>query len=190
MPKKSRAKNLLIVGGAGRNVGKTEFVCRLIRSLAGRYAIYALKVSAIFPDEHLYHGDHSQDSPEGKLFEEHRHNGTKDTSRMLRAGAKKVFYLRSDDAGIAAGYSEFLKRIPSGALVVCESNSLRSAVDPALHIVVRSATGELKPRAHKQLAQADLVVISDGASGFREIAAVEIVEGNCWRLTSSAEPAV
>ncbi|WP_419175178.1 hypothetical protein [Desulfosediminicola sp.] len=182
MLKKSREINLVIIGGAGRNVGKTEFVCRLIQSFSAEYDIYALKVSAIFPDEHLYHGDHSRDFPEGKLFEENRLNGPKDTSRMLRAGAKKVFYLRSDDAGIEAGYREFSKRIPDNALVVCESNSLRSVVDPAIHIVVRSVSGEIKPRALAQLARADLVVVSDGTSGFSELDSIEIVDGNCWQL--------
>lgn len=106
---------------------------------------------------------------------------------MLRAGAKKVFYLRSDDAGIEEGYQKFLKEIPCGALVVCESNCLRSVVEPAIHIVVRSASGEVKPRAQKQLALADLVVVSDGTSGFTELDAIEIVNGSCWKLLPSHE---
>lgn len=182
--KRSRAKNLLIVGGAGRNVGKTEFVCRLIAAFSARYEIYALKVSAIFPDEQLYHGDHSQDSPARALFEEKRFDTSKDTSRMLRAGAKKVFYLRGDDEGIEAGYWEFLQKIPGDALVVCESNSLRSVVEPAIHIVVRSVSGEVKPRAQTQLVQADMVVCSDGATGFAELARIEVAAGNRWKMRS------
>jgi len=181
---KSKVRNLLLVGGAGRNVGKTEFVCRLIEEFSKNHEIYALKVSAIFPDEHLYHGDHSHGAPEGHLFEENRLDAHKDTSRMLRAGAKKVFYLRSDDAGMEKGYREFLERIPADALVVCESNSLSSLVEPALHIVVRSCTGQVKPRARKLIDLADLVVFSDGASGFPELHHIEVIDENCWKLNT------
>lgn len=183
MREKSKANNLLLVGGAGRNVGKTEFVCRLIEEFSKKYEIYALKVSAIFPDEHLYHGNHSHDTPEGQLFEENRLDAHKDTSRMLRAGAKRVFYLRCDDTGIAAGYREFLERIPANALVVCESNSLSSLIEPALHIVVRSRTGQVKPRASKLIDTADLVVFSDGASGFPELNHIEVMDENRWTLS-------
>lgn len=49
-------KRLLVVGGTGRDVGKTEFVCKLMGKISEYRPVYALKVSAIFPDEELYHG--------------------------------------------------------------------------------------------------------------------------------------
>ena len=100
-------KNLLIVAGAGRNVGKTEFVCRLIQRWSRSQEIYALKVSAIHPDEAVYHGDHGdevQRQTGAHLYEETRDDMVKDTSRMLRAGARKVFYLQGDDDRIGAGF--------------------------------------------------------------------------------------
>src|SRR6056297_165204 len=89
--------NLLIVGGTGRNVGKTEFVCRLIEKISRTEVVYALKVSAIFPDEEIYHGNHDGEESVHHLFEETRMETGKDTSRMLQAGASRVFYLRGDD---------------------------------------------------------------------------------------------
>ena len=91
---------LLIVGGTARNVGKTEFVCRLITSICRKYPVYGLKVSAIFPDEGIYHGNHTDDMPTRQVVEETRLYTGKDTSRMLQAGARRVFYLRSEDNGI------------------------------------------------------------------------------------------
>lgn len=183
MLRRCEIKNLLIVGGAGRNVGKTEFVCRLIRKIAKKHEVYGLKVSTIFPDEQLFHGDHSGDAPSGHLYEETRVSPEKDTSRMLRAGAKRVFYLRSDDnKGVLAGFEEFLQKIPRDAAVICESNSLGNIVEPALYIMVKSVSGEVKTRAITQLAHADLVVVSDGQSGFPEIEKIALDRNNHWRL--------
>jgi hypothetical protein len=174
-------KKLLLVGGAGRNVGKTEFVCRLIKKIALDHCVYALKVSAIYPDERLYHGDHSTDQTGSALFEETSSGTTKDTSRMLRAGATGVFYLRSDDGSILNQYKAFRSKIPADTLVICESNSLGQFVNPALYIMVKSSNGEVKPRALPQLERADLVVVSDGISGFPEIAGIHVVQG-LWSL--------
>jgi hypothetical protein len=173
---------LLIVGGAGRNVGKTEFVCRLIEKFARQQEIYGLKVSSIFPDEELYHGTHPGDEPARHLFEETRTDTSKDTSRMLRAGAARVFYLRSDDAGIKEIFSLFLGQLPEGALIVSESNSLSQFVRPGLHVMVRAVDGQVKPRARAQLEGADLVVVSDGVSGFPELDRIELDGNREWQL--------
>ena len=177
-------ENLLIVGGTGRNVGKTEFVCRLIQKFSSQKKIYALKVSSIFPDEELFHGDHSNiGGPiNQQLFEEIRLNTTKDTSRMLRAGGHKVFYLRSDDKNILSRFAEFISHTPTDALIVCESNSLWQFVKPGLFIMVTSETQVIKQRSKKQLKKADLVIISDGKNGFPDIAKIEITGINGWKL--------
>lgn len=175
-------KNLLIVGGTGRNVGKTEFVCRLIATISRTSEVYALKVSALFPDEEIFHGHHSGEGPTGRLSEELRREGEKDTIRMLRAGATRVFYLRSDGDGIERGFQEFLDLVPKGAAVICESNSLGDVVQPALLIVVRAAAGAVKPRAVPQLARADLIVISDGQSGFPDLGRIHYAPSSGWQL--------
>jgi len=115
---------LLIVSGTGRNVGKTEFVCRLIKKKSTKHEIYALKVSAVYPDEDIYHGNHSEEFSNHYLLEETRKDTAKDTSRISKAGAQRVFYLRSNDAGIKRGFAGFRKHIPKKAVIVCESNSL------------------------------------------------------------------
>lgn len=174
-------RNMIIVGGTGRNVGKTEFVCRLIQKSSRTMDIYGLKVSSIYPDEELFHGDHSEDESRNALFEETRTEGTKDTSRMLRAGAKRVFYLRSDDKSISSAFREFRQRLPEGAVVVCESNSLVNIVQPGLFIVVRSVDGEVKPRALPLLEMADGIVVSDKKSGFSDLAKISYRPGSGWQ---------
>jgi len=172
--------NLLIVGGTGRNVGKTEFLCRLIRKISSTSEIFALKVSAIFPDEHTFHGDHSDDLTGHYLFEETRRDTPKDTSRMMQAGACRVFYLRSNDEGILNGYESFKNQLPQGALVVCESNSLVNVVKPGLFILVRAGQGIVKARAKSLLEYADLVLVSDGESGFPELEKIGLDKDKQW----------
>lgn len=173
---------LLVIGGTGRNVGKTEFVCRLINKLSARHLVYALKVSAIFPDEEIYHGNHSDEEFCGQLIEETRTDTDKDTSRMLVAGATQVFYLRADDGRIQEGFTEFLHRIPEQAVIVCESNSLGQFVRPGLSIMIRPTKGQIKPRALAQLQSADMVVFSDGATGFPELDRINYKEISGWEI--------
>jgi hypothetical protein len=183
-------KCLIVVGGTGRNVGKTEFVCQLIERISDQFPVYALKVSAIFPDEKIFHGTHSGGETTLQLFEETKRTTEKDTSRMLRAGASRVFYLQSDDAGIETGYVRFIKHVPENGVVVCESNSLGRFVKPALAIVVKSVNGTVKPRALALLENADLIVVSDGISGFPELDSVGYSETDGWELQSKNDLAI
>ncbi|MBT8333930.1 MAG: hypothetical protein HKP41_03115 [Desulfobacterales bacterium] len=176
-------KHLLIVAGTGRNVGKTEFACRLIGKLSSMHEIYSLKVSAVYPDEGNYHGNHSEDFSKDYLFEEHRKDTEKDTSRMLRAGARKAFYLSSDSAGIARGFNDFRKLIPDETAIVCESNSLWQYVKPGLLILISSADEVIKPRARLLLNHADMMVVSDLISGFPEVNRIELLNNNTWLLS-------
>lgn len=179
-------KQLLVVGGTGRDVGKTEFVCQLIGKISEYRQVYALKVSAIFPDEELYHGTHTTEEEHLHLFEETRLTTNKDTSRMLRAGAQRVFYLRSNDEGIRSGFDEFFKIVPEKAVIICESNSLGQFVAPALSIIVKSKNGPIKQRALAQLNSADLVIVSDGSSGFSELNLINYSEHDGWQIQSES----
>ncbi len=172
---------LLLAGGTGRNVGKTEFTCRLIAKIAAAQKIYALKISAMFPDEQIFHGNHEQSLSGLHIFEEHRQDSSKDTSRMLRAGAERVFYLQSEGSRILKGFNKIMENVPAGAPVVCESNTLSDYVRPGLFIMVTSPESAIKERAKVQLAKADLVIVSDGRSGFQELEALHFVKESGWQ---------
>jgi len=175
-------KNLVVVAGSGRNAGKTELTCRLISRFCARTDIYGLKVSAIHPDEGIYHGDHTDRDTQMNLVEETRCDLDKDTSRMLRAGARQVFYLQGDDERIRSGFRSFLSRIPEGSAMICESGSLWRFVRPGLLVYVTAAGSAPKERAHGILERASLVVLSDGVSGFPEAEAICLSDTNNWFL--------
>ena len=179
----AKLKELLIVAGGGRNVGKTEFACRLIEQFSTQTEIYGLKVSAIHPDEAIYHGDHSTQQF-ANLSEETRYDKEKDTSRMLRSGAKKVFYLQGDDEQIRTGFWEFQRMIPAAAPVICESSSLWKYVRPGLLVLVKAAHVEIKPRALEIAKHASLIVDSDGVSGFSQLDSISYSEVYGWSYDS------
>ncbi len=175
-------KNLIIVAGSGRNVGKTEFACRLIRRFSSQIDLYGLKVSAIHPDEGIYHGDHSGLDVTKNLVEETRQGMAKDTSRMLQAGARRVFYLQGDDRQLAAGFQAVLTEIPAGSAIVCESSSLWRFVRPGLLILVTAPDCQIKPRARGILAWSPEIVVSDGAAGFADIERIRFSREDGWSL--------
>ncbi len=178
--------HLLVVGGTARNVGKTELICRLIARLICRQKRYilALKVSAVYPEETSFHGSHDHDEPPFQLFEETDRTCAKDTCRMLHAGAHRVFYLRCEDGDVLSGYHRFRKTFPDTTPVICESNSLADFIRPGLLVMVTSSAGTEKARAIRQLARADLVVDSDGVSGFLDVNRIFLDESGAWRLST------
>ena len=176
-----KLRNLLVVGGTGRNVGKTECICRIIARTCCHATVYALKVSAIYPDEEMYHGCHDEQEKR-RLVEETRTTGDKDTIRMLRAGAKRVFYLQGTKETIAEGFAAFYSQVPADGAVICESNSLGDAVTPALAMVVRGVDGKIKPRSLPLLDRADLVVVSDGKTFSEGLDMIEFDPSTGWQL--------
>jgi len=183
---------MLIIGAAGRNVGKTEFACELIRRHAATQPVFGIKVTTV-------HGHGGPCSRGGQgcgvctsltenycITEEHQASGRKDTSRMLRAGAQGVWWLRVLREHIEAGLREVLERIPAHALIVCESNTARTVLEPGLFLVVReTGAAAMKPSCRVVFDQADRVVEFSG-HGWDFQPAEVAVAGRRWVLRPSA----
>jgi molybdopterin-guanine dinucleotide biosynthesis protein A len=136
--------NFIIFGSTGRNTGKTEFACRLIEKYSKKHQLYAVKVVTIDPDEGSCprggEGCGVCTSLKGdyEISEETQSDTDKDTSRMLRAGAYKVYFLKVRFDELENGLKALLKIIPDNALTVCESNSIRKVIEPGLFLVIKN----------------------------------------------------
>lgn len=157
--------NILIIGSSGRNIGKTEFVCRIIEKHSEQNEIYGIKVIPLKKEEEKCHrgsdGCGLCDSLEGEfdIIEEREFDSSKDTSRMLKAGAKKVFLLIADIKFLEKGISSVLKLIPEKAFVVIESNSIRKVIKPGLFIVIKNFINvPVKPSCAEIVEFADKIV--------------------------------
>jgi len=135
--------NILIIGSTGRNAGKTEFACRIIEKHATHNEIIGIKVIPVDKDEDCCHrgtegcGLCNSLTGEYKIIEEKTTGLSKDTSRMLKAGAKKVYLLLVDRNSLEEGINAVFKIILNSDLIVIESNSIRKVIEPGLFIVIR-----------------------------------------------------
>jgi hypothetical protein len=128
--------NLLIIAGTGNKSGKTSMVCRLIEQFR-ELNIIAVKITPHFHDitpglRTLRTGSFYS------VFRETDNESSKDTSRMLRAGASEVYFAKVTDDTLAKAFNEILGIIPEGSPIICESPALRYYFEPGLFIVMTS----------------------------------------------------
>lgn len=162
--------HILMVGGTGRNVGKTEWICSLLRAAKGPGAA-VLKISI---EDGLGHHAHE---PLGVRAEIDRTSGT-DTARMLQAGASTAWRLVATRESLEAGLTEVLARLPEGSPVICESNSARQYVQPGVFIVVRG--GDCKESCRAVTHWADRVVVGHGAEATEWQERIGFAGGRWW----------
>ncbi|MFA6403168.1 MAG: hypothetical protein WCX31_16320 [Salinivirgaceae bacterium] len=128
-------KNMLLIAGTNRNVGKTTFACRVIEQISQQQSVVAIKITPHF------HTDCITCIPlfESKnllIAEESSRTALKDSSKMLAAGAKKVYYIQSFDENLSVAMDYLMPLIPNDVAVVCESAALRRIVIPGLFVVM------------------------------------------------------
>jgi hypothetical protein len=146
--------NMIMIGAFGRNSGKTEIACTLIRKWSARFLTAALKVTTL-PEQ----GDSFE------LTDETVSKAGKDTHRLLSAGAETVHWLRAAKPDLPGGFKKFLSGIRPGGLIVCESNSLREYVKPGCFILMRNKNDDYEKQTAKSVeAYADLVLENDAVS--------------------------
>jgi molybdopterin-guanine dinucleotide biosynthesis protein len=139
-----------LIGGTGRNVGKTTLVCDIISHFSQKQDIVGLKIT-----NHFHAGLYDTFF----LHEEKKTDGTKDSSRMLNAGATKVFYIESEAGNLETAFLEFSKKVKPRQLIVCESNGLSELVNPGVYLMVdRVGNQENKSSALKAMSKVDAVV--------------------------------
>ncbi|GHV79215.1 hypothetical protein AGMMS49944_10060 [Spirochaetia bacterium] len=168
------AEQMILIGGTGRNRGKTVLAEELIRRFKDRFPVVGLKVTTVAHAGGICPrgGDGCgacaitekyvlTEESEGSLATLPAGCSNKDTARLLRAGAERVFWLRSLRSALDEGYLAVLEKIPQKALVIGESNSLREVVEPGCFIMVGSGPEEqVKPSAARVLSLAQIKVES------------------------------
>ena len=159
----------VLLGSTGRNTGKTEFACDLIRSLSQRCPVFAVKVTTIKGGPatcvHGTKGCGVCAAMEGTcILTQELDPGTgKDTSRMLAAGAQRVWWLRVIDTALDEGVEELTRLVPRGGILVVESNSIRLACEPDIFFMLGNPDRpNVKESARAVLSEVDRFVGFDG----------------------------
>ncbi len=183
--------SLLLVGGAGRNSGKTRLCCSLIERFGRDRPLVGLKVTAVRdqscsnPRNNETGGARAPLADDYEISEEVGQIEGKDTTLMLNSGAERVLWLRCTRENLKAGTAALIERVGPNAICICESNSLRKVVEPGLFLLVKdSGSNEYKPSSREVLHLADRVVLSD-AHGF-DLTPDEIeLRNSTWTLLRS-----
>lgn len=159
---------LIVIGGHSRNVGKTSVVAGLISALplfnwtAFKITQYGHGVCSVNGEPcDCATGDHSW-----AISEEHGRSGESDTSRFLVAGAKKVFWVRTEHGRLAEAMPTIRQRIDEARNVIIESNSVLKFLHPDLYLTVLDpATPDFKKSAQEFLDRADAIILHKSSAG-------------------------
>jgi len=130
--------NLLIIAGTGTKSGKTSMACRILQQFP------ALDIVAVKITPHFHETTkglvHISEKNGYSIHEETSRDSTKDTSRMLRAGARAVYFAKVWDDQLFEVFTEIMRFIPSDSPVICESPALRNFAEPGVFIIMTSDT--------------------------------------------------
>lgn len=153
-------KDLLLITGSGRNVGKTTFICNLIASQRFR-RFGAIKISPHFhePTEGLIP---VLETSEFRIFEETNRESDKDTSRYLRAGAVQSYYIQTNDSCLKHAFKLTSVLLDPDLPFLVESARLRQVLKPELFVFIQGSDEIEMPFSVEMREKADVTVFSDG----------------------------
>ncbi len=166
-------KNILLIGGTGRNVGKTSLVCELIKRFSSKTEIIGLKITNHF---------HLNQNQNFNFIEETDTSGLKDSSKMLLAGATKVFYIEAEAKNLQAAFDFFIENQGNNKLIICESNGLSEIITPGVFLLVdRNNNSVIKSSAKKAIAKINAVVEMENNS-FRHVTKLVSISDSAWKF--------
>jgi len=153
---------IVVVGGHSRNIGKTSVAAGLISALpAGNWT--AFKITQFGHGRCSQNGKLCDCAPQDRCWamtEEQDRSGKSDSSRFLIAGAKRAFWVRTEQGRLHEALPAIQRKIAEAENVILESNSILQFLQPDLYLTVLDpATEDFKASAQKYLERADGVVL-------------------------------
>ena len=174
--RKHDVPNMILIGSTARNSGKTTLASLIINRYKVNGPVVGLKVTTVHhKNRRCIHGEKgcgACSSLEGafQITEELNASSNKDTSLLLAAGAHKVYWMRTMENNIYEGFEAFAAKISENVLVVCESNSLRTVVNPSVFIMIKNSSNcQMKKSASQVIDKADIIIENDFNDNFQQI---------------------
>jgi hypothetical protein len=141
--------NLLLIAGTGNKSGKTTLACRVIEQFRNE-GVTGIKITPHFHE--ITPGLVLLSETNGfSVYEETNLETGKDTSRMLNAGAKKVFFAKVTDNDLFSAFKTIIRYIPENSPIVCESPALRYYVEPGIFAIMSSENSHNKKNINQLL---------------------------------------
>ncbi len=159
---KKHYPNIILISGTGSNVGKTTLSCRIIEQFV-HLGIVAVKITPHWhpqPDNIpvLLKEDHLL------IIRENNLNSAKDSSRMLRSGARQVYFVQNTvDKGLLKAFPAIINEIGPARPMVIESAALGQFIRPAVHFHI-TRPSSLTHKLQNSGIPIDYIVSFDGES--------------------------
>ena len=153
---------MVVVGGSSRDIGKTSVVVGLIRALP-HYHWTAIKLTQygeqIIPSTREEQNDTPPEQP-FVIQEEADRGGKTDTSRFLKAGARRALWVRVRPETLATAVPALRQAIAHDEYVIVESNSILRFYKPNVYLTLLDpAQKDFKPSAQEYLHRADACLV-------------------------------
>lgn len=153
---------IIVIGGQSRNLGKTSVVAGLIEALPA-YHWTAFKITQFGHGRCSLNGKTCNcTTPDHRwsISEEKERSGTTDTSRFLRAGAQRAFWVRTEQGRLAEALPAIRRRLAEAENAIVESNSIVKFIRPDLYLTVLDpGIEDFKTSARALLDRADAVIL-------------------------------
>lgn len=177
--KKPSYPSVLLLSGSGRDRGKTQFACNVIRRWAKEEYVVAIKISA-----HV-HGTSEGCSlimkRGGFSLWEQLTSSAKDSGRFLDAGARRVFYLEAVDMELSEAFRHILEICLPESVFVIESGGLGRFIRAGIMLFIKSSD-EITEGAKKELQEMSDRILFTGSQKISSPEKVLTVRNHCWNL--------
>jgi len=174
--------NYLIIAAEGKKVGKTSFICSVIKNISKYEPVTAVKFCPHF---------HLQDSKEKfiiqtkefEIIEETDPLKQRDSSLMLAAGATKVYFVQVKDDQLFNAFRYLKDYLPTKTPVIIESGGLRKILIPGLFLHLCHLNRiDTKPMGSFLKPLADKCIVNNGQHFDYDPVKVNFSNGT-WSLT-------
>jgi hypothetical protein len=152
--------NMILIAGNGRNVGKTTFATNIIRHLSESTTVIGIKVSPHIHD--INDGLVLISKTDDFVVAEERGHNKKDSSLLLQAGAKKVYFIMAKQKDLGEAFSLIADQL-EGSAVVAESGGLSELLTPGIFFFLRSPKDQI---IKKHYLKYKPIMVINGDSGF------------------------
>jgi len=119
-----------------------------------------------------------------KITEETDPEREKDTSKLLKTGAKKVYWLRVRENAVLPAMEKLLNEKDLSGPVICESNSLMKYIKPSLFLLLEASGEAMKKKSALDVEdKADLIIETTAESSNFDVSRLNFSDSR-WSIQS------
>ncbi|MGM0446303.1 MAG: hypothetical protein ACQEQH_07820 [Bacillota bacterium] len=136
----------VLVSGKSKSSGKTTFITKMLGNLKGEVCV----IKSTIHDKYT----HFELIDEKEIIQK----DNTDTSKFIKSGAKKVYFLKSNKDNLKKGIERNIKKITNFDYLIVEGNSIIDYINFNLIFYLDKEGGDKKDSAVKCENQSDIII--------------------------------